>query len=199
LNKPEHSIVETTQKGNTVGGDQAGRDINKTTYHIGGAACTQPMAGTIGKLIDKFRQEQQSNVQFQQTVEKLKHYTTSPPGEGLRTLEEKLKAAKRDNLIGFATTTKELFTKKLAKHQFSESAQEIHALLLAEVYSRYHNHIYEHVVNNEPVAVVNGLIQTQIVDPLLSMLSVNVLDHYADDINGMLYFLTGNCHIKWEK
>jgi hypothetical protein len=42
-----------------------------------------------------------------------------------------------------------------------------------------------------------ALVQSQIISPVSELLGENVLDIYPDELSGMLYFLTGNCHIRW--
>jgi hypothetical protein len=190
---------DITQKNLEVGGDNAGRDLTKTSITIATAPTggTHPGAMFISQLTQRYLQEKDKNAEFRQTIDRLEHYqaVTGP----VLTLEEKLRQGGRGDLIDFALKTKEMFTKKLAKHSLIESAQQIHAFLLAEIYSRYHEHVYQHVCNKEPADVINALIRAHIIDPLLGILGDNVLGHYADEINGMLYFLTGNCHIKWAK
>jgi hypothetical protein len=44
-----------------------------------------------------------------------------------------------------------------------------------------------------------GKIKDEIINVLLQKLGENILEIYADSISGMLFFLTGNCHIKWSK
>lgn len=187
---------ETSQEGNIVGGDQAGRDIVKTNVYVN----ADPARPTVmGRLIAKFKAERAGDAAFARVIERLQHYGSQVPGEEIIGLEPKLEAGGRNGFCNFAQKTKELFTKKLAQHQLSESAQEIHAHLLAEVYTRFHNHVYPLIVSDRPRDEVNRAIQTNVVDPVVGMLEENVLQLYADDINGMLYFLTGNCHIKWVK
>ncbi|SRR5579862_5862426 len=189
-----------TQKNLSVGGDNAGGDVNKPTYNISTATGDTHAAVTfVARLTKKYREEKEKNATFRQTVEKLEHYQTPASGEPILTLEEKLQKGGREDLINFALRTKEMFTKKLAKHSLFESAQEINAFLLAEVFSRYHEFVYPHVCKSASIEAVNALVRTHIIDPLLGILGENVLGHYSDDINGMLYFLTGNCHIKWIK
>lgn len=190
------SDEKNSQIANVVQGDQAGRDIvtNVNHYTYDPSRPTQ-----MSRLIDKFKAEHATNSQYQQTIDKLEHFGTVVAEEQVIGLEQKLTAGGRTSFLEFAQRTKELFTKKLAKHQFSESAQRIHALLLAEVYSRFHNHVYPRIVAGGAEAEINLLVQSQIIDPVQAMLEENVLHLYADEINGMLYFLTGNCHIKWAK
>jgi hypothetical protein len=42
-------------------------------------------------------------------------------------------------------------------------------------------------------------IQDEIVDVLSQKLGENILEIYNDCILGILYYLTGTCHIKWSK
>ena len=191
--------VKVVQEGLDVGGDNAGRDINKSTTYNFPTPNTHSAAAFIRHLTEKYRQEREKNLEFRQTVEKLEHYKTQAPDEPVLTLEEKLRNGGREDLIQFALRTKQMFAMKLAKHSLSESAQEINAFLLAEVFSRFYQQVYPHVCKGAPIEAVNSSIQTQIIEPLQGIMGENVLGHYADEINGMLYFLTGNCHIKWAK
>jgi hypothetical protein len=190
-------VGDTTQDGNYVGGDLAGGNISKHVYHFNFPSASASGSDYIAKLILKFRAEQERSAVFRETIERLQHYTTPVVEMPLKTLEEKLSDGKRTDLLPLALVTKEMFTKKLLKHSFSESAQEMHAFLLAEVYTRFNDYVYVQIKDNAPKSVINHCIRESIVSPLLAILGENVLKHYADDINGMLYFLTGNCHIKW--
>ena len=195
----DETLTNIEQSGLKVGGDNAGRDIDKSTTYNFPVPNVNSAAAFIAKLTQKYRQEMENNVEFRQTIEKLEHYQNQVSDEPALTLEEKLRNGGREDLITFALRTKQMFAKKLAKHSLSESAQEIHAFLLAEVFSRYHQQVYPHVCKGATIAAVNSLIQTQIIEPLQGILGENLLGHYADEINGMLYFLTGTCHIKWTK
>jgi len=182
--------TQTTQSGNVVAGDQAGRDIIKYI------TSDNSRPSEMGRLIDRFKAEHQNDPQFEDTVEKLRHYS-KPTGDTVLGLDGKLSAGNRQDLLEFATATKEQFAKSLAKHQFSESAQEIHAYLLAEVFTRFNTHVYPLIRQSSTHAQIADAIQTRVVDPVKALLEDNVLGLYADEINGMLFFLTGNCHVRW--
>jgi hypothetical protein len=87
--------------------------------------------------------------------------------------------------------------KKLAEFQFSRSAQEMQCLLLAEVYTRFHHCVWPALCEGRHQDEIQTLIQKHIIDPVSQMLGENVLNIYTDELTGMLYFLTGNCHIRW--
>ena len=71
--------------------------------------------------------------------------------------------------------------------------------MLAEVYSRFHLAIAPMIAADAELGAINKAVQHEIIEPIQQMLEENVLELYADEINGMLYFLTGNCHIRWTK
>lgn len=190
------SDSETRQEKNIVGGDLAGHDVIKSTYNILNTPTTR---STMATLIEKFKYEKEHDIQFKKTIEKLEHYNRQAEGDEIIGLEAKLRAAEYDAFIEFAEKTKELFTKKLAKHQFSESAQQIYAFLLAEVWDRYYRNVYPCIQQGFPQDQICKIIETQVLDHIKSLLEENVLELYADEISGMLSFLTGNCHVKWTR
>jgi len=181
----------SSQDKNTVLGDQANRDINKT-YNYGADSAT-PMR----RLIERLKEERRNDTQFHETLEILRRYTEPPSGDSVQGLEEKLLAADRKDLLAFATQAKEIFAKKLYENQFSECGQEILGLLLAEVYTRFHLHVVPAIRAGRPPDEITRLAQTMVIDKVSALLEENPLRLYADDINGMVFYLTGNCHLRW--
>jgi ABC-3C protein len=180
---------KTTQKGNVVLGDMAGGDITHHHYSTN----SSPMS----RLIQKFHEEEKNNVQFNVTIDKLIQFQSCIDTGNVKGLEEKLSGTAFVSQLDSARRTKELFVKALAKHQFSESAQKIMAHLLADICQRFDLHVWPAIVAGFSSAQVNQMVQQHVIDPVKASLEENVLDFYAEEINGMLYFLTGNCHIKW--
>lgn len=183
--------TKVSQEKNVVFGDQAARDINKTIIH------TPSKSTCMANLIAKLKKEREEDVRFHEIIKELQHYCTAVENEEIQGLEPKLEAGGRKDFVDFALRMKESFTKKLAKFEVYKSAQEIFVVLLAEIYTRFTNHVYPKILEQSDVTVVNELIQTKVIDPVVEMLEENELLIYADEINGMIYFLTGNCYIKW--
>jgi hypothetical protein len=188
---------EVRQSNNSVAGDQAGRDINKPTSNL---TFTQSKINIsyMSSLLNKFQAELDGNVQLNAIIEDLNYYRC-PYKDDVVGLEKKLRDGNREDFIDFALRTKERFHKKLVKYQLYESAQRINVHLLSMVVSYFENHIKPRILNGHSSLEVGSLIQEFIVNPLLNELEENHLGFTAEDINGMLYFLTGNCHIKWAK
>lgn len=179
------------QKENVAGRDLAGRDINYYYSHAGKLTL-------MSVLIERFKKERESDILFNSMIERLQAFCDkADEGDKIIGLEEKLLSGNYANYLAFAQKTKEQFSKKLTKYQFSESAQKILAYLLAEIYSLFNNHVYPLIQTGESQAVVLSAIQDKLIHPVKEMLEENVLEIFSDEINGALYFLTGNCHIKW--
>lgn len=179
------------QEGSTVGHDQAGRDINN--YVVYNAQKITYMS----RLIEKFKEERKDDAEFYDIIEQLQHYKTQVHDEDVIGLEPKLAAGKRTSFLQYAQLTKERFTKKLVMYQSYKSAQQIYVYLLAEICSRYIYCVYPKISENASSSEISMLVQTMVIDPVREMLEENILELHAEDISGMLYFLTGNCHIKW--
>jgi len=180
---------------NDIGGDVAGRDIDKSSHlHLGSQKLSQ-----MKMLLKKFKEEQESNAQLSTFIDDLDYYNTQKGNETVIGLEDKLTAGNRANLYDFANDMKDRFHRKLYKYQFSEAAQKINVHLLALVQSYYMNEVYPLICENKDAGVINTMISERIIQPLLAELDENTLGYSAQDINGMIYFLTGNCHIKWTK
>ena len=188
---------EVTQSNNTVGnGDIAGRDVNKpTVINIGRVSSGGKSQLEI--LYDKLEQERQNSTGFSEMVDELLHFKNYAANAEVIGLEKKLENGNRLSYLNFAERAKEKFTKKLLKNEHSETAQHIYAFLLAKVYSRFETNICPRLNEGHPEEYINQLVDEFIVKPIEDLLGSNPLHIYEDEINGMIYFLMGNCHIKW--
>lgn len=150
-------------------------------------------------LIERFRKEREGDEAFTGIIPKLQHYSSIVDApQDVQGLESKLRDGNYDHFVRVATATKEQFAKKLAEFQLSRSAQEILSMLLAEVYTRFNHKVWPAICDNKEQSTILAMVQEDIVEPISQMVDENVLELYSDELTGMLYFLTGNCHIKWK-
>jgi hypothetical protein len=109
----------------------------------------------------------------------------------------KLKAAGYENILHEAIELKELISKLIVKYQHYNSAQKIITLLLAEVESIFNSKIKPLLIvpqtEEQVLLVFRDLLETEI----LNELGENVLEIFHRQIKGMVFFLTGNCHLEW--
>lgn len=185
------------QSNNEVGGHLAGRDVNE--YKTLSFGTNKSKISPIQALYQKFKLEQAQNPQIRKIVEELENYRQNIDVEVVG-LEQKLIDGNQKSSIEYAERAKEFFYKKLVKHEMSEVAQKINVHLLADIESRFSNHIRPKICSGTyQEEDIKTLIQELIITPVIDSLEDNTLEFTARDINGMLYFLTGNCHIKWTK
>ena len=190
------SKKEVSQSNNEVKGDLAGNDINKPTYNIGRTFIGGK--SQLEKLYDRLENERKSSIIFSEIVDDLLHYKKNADENEFIGLEKKLENGNRTSYLNFAEKSKEKFAKKLLRNEHSETAQLIYAFLLAKVYSSFEFNVAPRIKENHPEIFINELVSEFIIRPLEDILGENLLSIYDDDINGMIYFLTGNCHIKWD-
>jgi hypothetical protein len=102
--------------------------------------------------------------------------------------------------VRYAKEVKEQFHKKLMKvSQYSLVAQDINVHILAKVRSAFVMEVYSLILEGKPQDTINLLIRERIINPVMSELGINIFKYTEDDIMGMIFFLTGNCHIKWSE
>lgn len=179
--------------GSEIKGDVAAGNIDKSrTYQFTGSKTSY-----MKMLLDKFKQEQSTNVHLKEYIDDLDYYYNKKKDDVIG-LEDKLANANRQDFIEFAIEAKDKYHRKLYKYQFSETAQKINLHLLGLVITYFENEIKPLLKKGEDEQLINSMINERLIKPLLDELDENLLGFSAHDINGMLYFLTGNCHLKWD-
>lgn len=177
-------------KVSTGGGDFAGRDMTKVQFTFS--------EGNLKELFKRFEQERSQNKLFDKVLEELEAFQRQKSNETVVGLEAKLKAAnKSDELIEMAMELKESYAKKLEKSQLFESAQRINIFLLGYARTQFVTNVYPAIKNGGSDDKVNLLMNQYVIQPMLSMLEGDTYGFTPQDIHGILYFLTGNCFIKW--
>lgn len=174
----------------TGGGDFAGNDMTKIQVVFS--------AGNMKELYKRFEEERRQNQLFNEILEDLDIFQRQKSNEIVIGLEAKLKAAKKpDELIEMAMELKERYAKKLEKNKLFESAQRINIYLLSYAYTQFMFNVYPSIKKGSDDDKINLLMNQYVIQPMLSMLEGDTYGFTPHDIYGILYFLTGNCFIKW--
>lgn len=184
------SVTKTTQQGNTANGDIVARD--KTEHHHAEVTPTH-----MSVLIRKFKEEADTDTKAEVMIEKLRHYSVNVDDGSVIGLKAKLEEAGLAHLHDRAARNKEAYFKKLMKHTFSEAAQTIHAAALAKTHARFEAYVTPKLAAGASDEEVLAQLHEKVVEPVETLLEDNILDLYTDEVNGMVYFLTGNCHLRW--
>lgn len=107
-----------------------------------------------------------------------------------------------EKAIEKARRLKQYFAKKATKFQYYESAQRIDSYLFAKVCSSFDTYVMPLIEQATPLTDIKRAVYEQVILPIMNELNENgaadaCLCYNEDDIYGMLYYLTGNCHINW--
>lgn len=178
-----------------VGGNLAGRDYTDKSISV--VNNYQSRSTYLEDLYNRYEKEKVSNPEFRELCEEL-DYLNSVIDNDVIGLEKKLENGGREKLLDYALDVKDRFHRKLMKtSQYSLIAQDINVYLLAKVRSSFMREIYALICQNESEERINFLITERIIKPVQEDLGINLFRYNEDDIMGMIFFLTGNCHIKW--
>jgi hypothetical protein len=180
------------QQGITAGRDFAGGDINQTTnnLYVGRVSAMQA-------LIRMYHAEKQENVEFCEVLADLQHYLVAPGGGEPIGLEAKFTLAGLEADFLDAAQRKEMFAMKLKRNQLSRAAQEIFSLIMGRAVLLFRTYVKPIIDARFDRAVVHQTLVERVIDPIMEELEDNVLLLKYPDLEGMVYFLTGNCHLRW--
>lgn len=183
-------MSENTVTGNHADGDIAGGDITKI-YNPANKTMFREMA-------EKIKEEYIENASFSGFMDRLNHYLTASTTKPLIGLEQKLRKANRIAQIPDALALKESFAKRLTKNQLSEQAQNFYCHILAHICTFFDFKIRPIVERSGTKEEIDNLVYELVLQIHADMCGTK-LDCTPDDVRGMLFFLTGNCHIDWAR
>jgi len=185
----------TRQTDNYVGGDNAGHDIiNNNTYNV----INSPSSDELALLYAKLKVDGIGDPSTNGFSLKLQHYMAVPTDGDVRGLEEKLKSSGRLDMLSFAIRQKEIAAKLIMKYQSSRSAQRVFTIILDELHTIYMLTVTPIIESDGDRKSVDAGIN-QALFTIKSMLGENFLEFTVKDLLALLFFLAGNCHIRWDK
>lgn len=156
----------------------------------------------FSKRFEKLNNEVASNEKYEGIMESLKHYLTKLDGvdmptklqDGGFTESEIIKASRR----------KEKFAKRLEKNLFFESAQWIDSQIFAKIMINFETYVEIPLINNgaSKDEILKAVVE-KVINPVLELINIEgendeILNYTIEDIFGMVYYLTGKCHINWK-
>ncbi len=183
--------MPASQNDNIVGGSIAGRDLTITNSF--------PASTQIKLLCERLQSEGANNAaNGTEFIEDLQHFLDRPASEFGRTLREKLVDSNREELVAFAEEAKERAMKKIMRFQSSITAQEIFAYVLGELHTRFLLHVSPLVLSHASRAEVDAAMQEKVITPVVDALGPSPLVLNQSSVLALLFYLAGNCHIKWD-
>lgn len=193
----KHSNSETTSViGNNISSVETdGGDFvlgTKSTIVVVG-----PNRNKITEIIELSKSYAEESDDYRELVEELESYQKPRPNREIVGLENKLRLASMEELLEDAFYLKDKTARRLARHQFSSQKMAVHIYLFGKIREQFNSNILPIIKNGLSPDEVNQVISNVIVSPISEEVAPADPSINADIVRGMLYFLTGNCHIKW--
>ncbi len=133
--------------------------------------------------------------------EDLQFYRTKKDGK--KDVEEKLTdGGFKPSRIREARHYKEMYRKVAERYDCYPSAQKIFLALFARIKHEFYTSIFPLIEQQTDLTIVMQQLRHKIVMPIMNMLEHNgrydlYLNFTEDHIYGMIYYLTGLCHLDW--
>ena len=182
-------------RNNSAIGTQANVMENNGTINIGNSR------SRLSATFERLEQEILNNTR-KEVIDELLMYTTKL--DGTKGLEEKLQDGGFQKIfIQKAIIKKEMYAKRATKYECYPAAQEIILSLFARIKNEFDVRIYPMIITGVDVPLIMQEVHKQIVSPILQMIETNGANDQSlyfnmDHIYGMIYYLTGMCHLNWK-
>jgi len=173
-----------------AGGDFVGRD--KITNQI----LHEPAIRQLDVHSANYLTEVKNNTTTSDILAELRHFRNAK--SEVRDLSQKLTEAGFEYLLEDAEELKELVAKLIITNQNYKSAQKIITLLLSNVESIFNSRIKPKLNSIKSESEVKSIFREYLEQEIQDTLGNNVLEIFNRQINGMVFFLTGNCHLEWQ-
>ncbi|TSE03528.1 ABC-three component system protein [Aquimarina algiphila] len=151
------------------------------------------------QLVEEFEKEvNEGNTSLIGFIEKIQHYTSNIDTEVIG-LHEKLRRAGYEKQYKRVNYLKEKYSKLYSENELSLATQKIHAHILAKIWTLFLTYVNPAIDEGYSKTQISAIMNEQVIKPVEEIITQkNVLNLDSSDIVGMIYFLTGNCHINWD-
>jgi hypothetical protein len=131
-------------------------------------------------------------------LQDLADYITEHPDREIVGLEKKLELGARPDLFRRASFLKNKFARRVAKNQMSLTEQHVYIQILSAINTIWYQRIHPMIVSGATTHEIDQLILEELIKPIHQ--AIVRFDHTitTEIVSGMLYFLTGKCHLIWE-
>lgn len=148
-------------------------------------------------LFEAFRSKNEPD-SVDEFIEQLQHYMATPASQANRSLADKLNETGRGDVVEDAAMAKERAMKKIMRFQTSAAAQEIFAYVLGDLHRNYISHVRPLIASNASRLEVDRAFDKEVITPVVSCMQPSSLGLTPDIVMAMMYYLAGNCHIRWD-
>lgn len=150
---------------------------------------------------EKLQNEVKNDERYETFIDDFNNYNTIQDGIGL---EQKLIDANFNNKdILRALRFKEKYSKRVVIGEMYQAQQEIDVEIFSIIDNNFNTYVFQKIEQNCLKSEILECLLEKVVQPILDILNRegeadNYLNYNANDIYGMIYFLTGKCHLNWK-
>lgn len=182
------------QSNNTVKGHMAARDVNVTNVEA-----APQIESSLSRLYRKLKSEAGESPKLVKYINQLEIFTRIVDDEEVIGLDGKLTNAGRLDQLNMAMAMKEQTYDQLRTMMFSKTFQTIYATLMAKIFEEFQTYVIPAIHKGAEREIIDKLVSQQVVKPIVAELEAcpDYEGVAINDVRGMLYFLTGNCHLVW--
>lgn len=119
------------------------------------------------------------------------------PKSEIKDLSTKLMEADRSELIEDALELKESTIKLMTRYEASNSGQFILVHILSTIASKHKAFVVPAIKDRLSRATIDSIIDTHVIGNALEILNGTNRSITSEKMYGLMYYLAGNCHIKW--
>lgn len=156
-------------------------------------------SSALEKVIQTIISASKKNHELVDVIEDLTEYITSHPYREIIGLEKKLENAGRKDLIGNAILFKNKFSRRVAKAQMSLTEQKVYVQILSHIHISFNQYVRPKILENSPSSEIDALVFQHIIEPAHKAIIDFDNAITKEVVLGMLYFLTGKCHLVWDE
>lgn len=153
------------------------------------------------KRFEKLQHEVRNDIRYSTFIDDFNTYNTILDGIGL---EQKLiDGGFSEKEIIKALNFKDKYARRVVMGEMYHAQQEIDVEIFSIIDSNFSTYILPKVEAFVQKNLVLECLMEKIIQPILDLLNTEgeadeYLNYNANDIYGMIYFLTGKCHLNWK-
>jgi len=148
--------------------------------------------------IEQIKKACRDNNSLIDILNELAEFIQSDTSREIIGLEEKLNRGSRQDLFRRATELKNRFAMRVAKNQMLLTEQHVYIQILSAIKTTWYQKIHPRIVDGASNSEIDQLIQDELVSPIHKAIVRYDFSITSENVCGMLYFLTGLCHIYWD-
>lgn len=151
----------------------------------------------LEKAIQSIKEKIEEDPELEGIIEELAEYTTNRPDRDIIGVEAKLIAGDREDAVENAVYMKNKFERRLAKNQLSNVEQYVYAHVLGVIEVTFNQYVRPLILKGSSKEDVDAIIHKEIYEPVYKAIVNFDVSITMNHVAGMLYFLTGKCHLVW--